>query len=112
MTHTVFAKSPRSLPSDHSSGTPYPLGHYINCDNISVHYQSLLAAIIKGKDSKSFKEAMQYDGWRQSMNEEIRALEDSSTWTLEHLLPTKRALGRQWVYKTKYLSNDDVEHLK
>ena len=40
VTHTVFASSP-SLPasvSDHPSGTPYPLAHYIHCVNFSVHY--------------------------------------------------------------------------
>ena len=46
------------------------------------------------------------------MKEEIQALEDNGTWTLEHLPPRKRALGSRWVYKTKYLSNGDIERLK
>ncbi|XP_021747722.1 uncharacterized protein LOC110713581 [Chenopodium quinoa] len=32
--------------------------------------------------------------------------------TLEHLPQGKKALGSQWVYKTKFLSNSDVECLK
>ena len=114
VTHTVFANGPSSDSprSNHSSGTPYPLAHYINCDNFSVNYRRFLAAIIKGKEPKSFKEAMKSDEWRRSIKDEIRALEDNDTWTLEHLPPGKRALGSQWVYKTKYLSNGDVERLK
>ena len=114
VTHTVFANSTSSSSSssDLSQGTPYPLAHYINCDNYSVNYRRFLAAVIKGNDPKSFKEAMKYDGWRQSMKEEIQALEDNGTWTLEHLPPGKRALGSRWVYKTKYLSNGDIERLK
>ena len=46
------------------------------------------------------------------MKEEIQALEDNGTWTLEQLPTHKRALGSQWVYKTKLLSNGEVERLK
>lgn len=46
------------------------------------------------------------------MQEEIRALEDNDTWTLDPLTPGKRTLGCQWVYKTKYLSNGNIERLK
>ena len=46
------------------------------------------------------------------MQDEIRALENSVTWTLEPLPPGKRALGSQWVYGTKFVSNGEVERLK
>lgn len=114
VTHTVFASSP-SLPasvSDHPSGTPYPLAHYIHCDNFSVNYRKFVAAVVSNNDPKSFKEAMRYEGWRQSMKEEIRALENNGTWTLELLPPGKKALGSQWVYRTKFLSNGEIERLK
>ncbi|XP_056697734.1 uncharacterized protein [Spinacia oleracea] len=71
-----------------------------------------LATIISCKDPKSFKEAMQCDSWRKPMKEEIQALEDNGTWTLEQLPPGKRALGSQWVYRTKYFSSGDIERLK
>ncbi|XP_021754490.1 uncharacterized protein LOC110719813 [Chenopodium quinoa] len=71
-----------------------------------------LAAIISGQDPKSFKEAMKHEGWKKSMQEEIRALEDNETWTLEELPPRKRALGSQRVLRTKFLSYGDVERLK
>ncbi|RVW25775.1 Retrovirus-related Pol polyprotein from transposon RE2 [Vitis vinifera] len=51
-------------------------------------------------------------GWQKSMHEEIRALEENGTWTLEPLPKGKRALGSQWVYRTKYFSNGDIERLK
>ena len=55
---------------------------------------------------------MKYDGWGQSMKEEIRALENNVTWTLEPLPRGKRALGSRWVYSLKFLSNGEVERLK
>ncbi|RVX22042.1 Retrovirus-related Pol polyprotein from transposon RE2 [Vitis vinifera] len=114
VTHTVVAESPSpATPSpQHPSGTPYPIAHYINCDNFSVHYRKFLATIISSNDPKSFKEAMKDVGWQKSMHEEIRALEKNGTWTLEPLPKGKRALGSQWVYRTKYFSNGDIERLK
>ncbi|RVW41167.1 Retrovirus-related Pol polyprotein from transposon RE2 [Vitis vinifera] len=114
VTHTVVAESPSpATPSpQHPSGTPYPIAHYINCDNFFVHYRKFLATIISSNDPKSFKEAMKDVGWQKSMHEEIRALEENGTWTLEPLPKGKRALGSQWVYRTKYFSNGDIERLK
>ncbi|XP_021714729.1 uncharacterized protein LOC110682706 [Chenopodium quinoa] len=97
VTHTIVAESP-STPtpiSQHKSGTPYPIAYSINYDNLSIKYRHFLAAIISGNDPKSYKEAMRHDGWRTSMQEEIRALEDNGTWILEELPPGKRALGSQ-----------------
>ncbi|KAL6331602.1 hypothetical protein AAG906_011542 [Vitis piasezkii] len=68
--------------------------------------------IISSNDPKSFKEAMKDVGWQKSMHEEIRALEENGTWTLEPLPNGKRALGSRWVYVTKYFSNGDIERLK
>ena len=81
VTQTIFASSP-SLPApvaDHSSGTSYPFTHYIHCDNFSINYRKFIAAIVSNNDPKSFKKAMKYDGWRQSMKEEIRVLKNNVT---------------------------------
>ncbi|RVW45682.1 Retrovirus-related Pol polyprotein from transposon RE2 [Vitis vinifera] len=83
VTHTVVAESP-------SPATPSPQHP---------------SAIISSNDPKSFKEAMKDVGWQKSMHEEIWALEENGTWTLEPLPKGKRALGSQWVYRTKYFSN-------
>ncbi|RVW83549.1 Retrovirus-related Pol polyprotein from transposon RE2 [Vitis vinifera] len=93
VTHTVVAESP-------SPATPSP------------QHPQFLAAIISSNDPKSFKEAVKDVGWQKPMHEEIRALEENGTWTLEPLPKGKRALGSQWVYKTKYFSNGDIERLK
>ena len=48
VTHTVFANSPSlsSPVSSHPSGTPYPLTHYIHCDNFSNNYRKFIAAVV------------------------------------------------------------------
>lgn len=46
------------------------------------------------------------------MQQEIRALEDNETWTMEPLPPGKKALGNKWVYKIKYTFDGSIERRK
>lgn len=113
VTHTTAVQSPSlATPLPQSSGKPYPIIHYINCGNFSPRYQNFIAAVTAGTEPRSFKEAIKHEGWKASMHNEIRALEDNGTWTLEPLPVGKKLLGSQWVYKIKYLSNGEVERLK
>ncbi|CAH9084911.1 unnamed protein product [Cuscuta europaea] len=95
VTHTVASKSPFPLSSTSqlSSGTPFPLAHYINCDNFSKRHREFLAAVTTGIEPRTFAEAMKDAGWRQAMQSEIAALEDNSTWDLVPLPLGKHALG-------------------
>ena len=103
MTHHVQQLSPSSCspPSSSSSGTPYPLVHFVNYDKFFVWL-----------NLKAFFEAMKDSGWRDAMQKEIGALEDNGTWVMESLPPVKKALGSKWVYKIKYHSDGSVERLK
>ena len=115
VTHTILQKSPSSSTDSsngHPSGTPYPIAHYVNCNSYSLCYRNFIAAVLSGKEPRSFKEAMRDEGWRRSMQNEIRALENNDTWTMEDLPSGKKALGSQWVYRIKYKSNGSIERLK
>lgn len=46
------------------------------------------------------------------MKEEVKALEDNNTWTLEHLPLGKRPIGCMWVYKVKFNSDGTVYKYK
>lgn len=46
------------------------------------------------------------------MKNEVKALEDNGTWTLEDLTKGKRAIGSKWVYKIKYKPNGEIERYK
>lgn len=114
VSHTVTTMSPPPVTPtpQRSSGTPYPIAHYINCDNFSVKHRRFLAALTTGQEPNSFKEAMKDAGWKEAMQKEIHALEENGTWTMEYLPPGKRALGSQWVYKIKFHSDGTIERLK
>ena len=83
----VSPSSSTSPSSSATSGTPYPIAHYINCANYYVNYRKFLAPVVTNTEPKTFKEAMQDDRWKASMHDEIQALEDNGTWTLEPLPP-------------------------
>lgn len=70
VTHTVVASSPsHSIPSSNcSSGTPYPLTHYINCGNFSVNYRHFLAAIVISEDPKSIQRSHE-NWWLEKVDE-------------------------------------------
>ena len=55
------------------SGTPYPITHYINCAYFSANYLKFIE-VVSTTEPKSFKEAMRSNGWKESMQAEIKAL--------------------------------------
>ncbi|XP_057252225.1 retrovirus-related Pol polyprotein from transposon RE1 [Beta vulgaris subsp. vulgaris] len=95
-----------------SSGTPFPIAHYVSCDKFSMKHRHFLAAITAGTEPHSFKEAMRHPEWQQAMTNEISALEKNGTWTMEPLPAGKKALGSKWVYKIKYNSDGSIERFK
>lgn len=112
--HTVQKSSPskHSSTSSSSSGTPYPIVHFVNCDKFSVRHRTFLAAVNQGLEPRTFHEAMKDHGWREAMQKEIEALEGNGTWKMEELPPGKKALGCKWVYKIKYHADGTIERLK
>ena len=44
--------------------------------------------------------------------EEIQALKDNKTWTLEELPPSKKPISCKWVYKVKYKSDGTINILR
>ncbi|XP_074308836.1 uncharacterized protein LOC141643537 [Silene latifolia] len=65
------------------SGTPYSLVHYVNSDKFSAEHRTYLTAITSNKEPRSFKEAVNDEGWRKPMETEMNAVANNETWTLE-----------------------------
>ncbi|KAJ1685788.1 hypothetical protein LUZ63_017178 [Rhynchospora breviuscula] len=95
-----------------TSGTPYPIAHYVNCNKFSVAHRKFLAAVTAKKEPEHFGEAMKDNNWRKAMQTEIEALERNKTWSIENLPSEKKAIGCKWVYRIKYNSDGSVERYK
>ena len=115
VTHTIHKLSPSMSISPapwQSSGTPYPITHYVNCDKFSMRHRHFLAALQAEREPRNYSEAVKDERWRKAMQREIDALENDNTWIVEDLPKGKKALGCKWVYKIKYHSDGTVERLK
>ncbi|XP_026435122.1 uncharacterized protein LOC113332832 [Papaver somniferum] len=75
-------------------------------------HKNYIAALSAKSEPKNFREAMTHPGWRKSMAEEIRALEEQGTWDITELPPGKKALGSKWIYTEKYDENGTLVRLK
>ncbi|XP_021741189.1 uncharacterized protein LOC110707489 [Chenopodium quinoa] len=117
VTNTIRNISPSTLSQGSpatslSSGTVYPITHFIDSNRFSVKHRTYIAAITRGNEPKSFKEDMKHEGWRKAMADEIQALKEQGTWVLEKLPPGKKALGSKWVYKEKYDEHGNLQRFK
>nr|GEW25857.1 ribonuclease H-like domain-containing protein [Tanacetum cinerariifolium] len=63
----------------------------------------------EGNVGSSNEEASKDVNWINSMNDEMQALYENDTWELVELLFGKKAIGRKWVYRIKYMSSGEIE---
>ena len=114
VTNTIQKLSPFCSSSSltHSSGAPYSLAHYVNCEKFSLAHRVFLAAITQHQEPATYGEAVRDSKWREAMQSEIQALESNGTWIVTPLPPGKKALGCKWVYKVKHRSDGTVERFK
>lgn len=78
-----------------------------------LHYDSLspypiFVARFSDIEPKSYAQAVRDPRWVETMEVEIKALEDNQTLEVVALPPGKRAIGCKWVYKIKYKANGEV----
>jgi hypothetical protein len=52
------------------------------------------------------------DKWKETMKDEMKALERNATWDLVELPREKKIVGCKWVYKLKKDVDDKVERYK
>lgn len=48
-----------------------------------------------------FEEAIRYENWVQTTDEEIESIEKNDAWDLVDFPKDKNLIGVKWVYKTK-----------
>ena len=94
------------------SSTVHPLAHFISYDNFCNNHKAFLTAITINNEPKHFKQAVKDIRWIEAMKQEIQALEENETWSLNELPEGKQAIDSKWVCKIKYKPNGDVERYK
>ncbi|CAL9239421.1 unnamed protein product [Arabidopsis halleri] len=104
VTSLIYTPSP--------SETPYPIDNFLSSSQFSDKYQAYLFAITSGVEPQHYNEAVLDENWRFAVKDEIEALEENGTWTVEDLPPDKKAIGCKWVFRLKYNADGSLERHK
>lgn len=109
---TSRSLSTQSPTPQQESNVLYPIAYYANCNKFSLHHRRFHASVTIEKETMTFVEAVKDSRWRSVMQEEIKALEDSNTWTVCPFPMDKKELGCKRVYKIKYHLDGTIERFK
>lgn len=85
--------------------------NYVSDENFSEAHKAFLAAVIKGVEPRIYKEIVQLKVWRDSMKDEMDALERNKTFSIVDLPPGKEAIDNMWLYKYKYGPNGEIKDI-
>lgn len=63
-------------------------------------------------EPRPVKAALQHDGWRKAMFDELDASHQNLTWTLVSRDSHMNVIGLKWVFKAKLKADDTLHRLK
>lgn len=78
----------------------------------STIYSCAVNASVVVKEPYSYNQAICDPPWVEAMSKELKSLKSNNTWTLMPLPPNKKVVGCRWVYRVKYLSNEEIDKFK
>nr|CAD1832706.1 unnamed protein product [Ananas comosus var. bracteatus] len=68
--------------------------------------------VLMAAEPVCFEEACDKQEWKNTMHEEIAAIEKNQTWELVDMPKEKEAIGVKWVYRVKYDADGKVKKYK
>ncbi|KAG7557929.1 Integrase catalytic core [Arabidopsis suecica] len=92
--------------------SPEKLGPGLRKKNPPVKLADYVTMLLHQPHPSFYKDAILDEKWRDAVQDEIVALEDNGTWTVETLPKGKKALGCKWVFKLKYHADGTLERHK
>ncbi|XP_068309849.1 uncharacterized protein [Pyrus communis] len=90
----------------------HPLSHYVSYHKMSPKHTDFMCTISEHVEPQSFQEANQSPVWQQTMQDELHALDQHKTWSIETLPKGKKTVGCRWIYKVKFNSDGSIERHK
>ncbi|KAB2617910.1 hypothetical protein D8674_013779 [Pyrus ussuriensis x Pyrus communis] len=76
----------------------HPLSNYVSYHKLSPKHTAFLSN--------------QSPVWQQAMQDELQALDQHKTWSIETLHKGKKTVGCKWIYKVKFNSDGSIERHK
>ncbi|KAM2621688.1 hypothetical protein TB2_026408 [Malus domestica] len=90
----------------------YPIGQMVYHSKTSPSHAAFVTKLSQHSEPRSFEEANQSPIWRCAMLEELKALEETKTWSIVSLPKDQRVVGARWIYKTKFNSDGTIQRHK
>ena len=70
------------------------------------------SCLLRKKEPKIVKDALEDDDWWKSMEEEIEQIEKNKTWSLVPRPNDKKLIGTKWVFRNKLDENGEIKRIK
>ena len=90
----------------------HPISSFVSYNHLSSFSCSFIASLDFVSLPNTVHEALSHPDWRNTMVDEIKALDDNGMWDLVPLPTSKKAIGCRWVFVVKFNSNGSVARLK
>lgn len=95
-----------------SSTVSYPISDYVSYNNLSPSHCAFALSIASHTEPTTYAEASKFTCWKQAMQAEISALENTGTWKLVDLPPNVKPIGCKWIYKIKHHADGSIERYR
>lgn len=91
---------------------PHHFGQYVNYDAFTPSHRNFLLHVVVEYEPTFYHQAVKYPHWRPAMDEEIKVMERTNTWSVVPLPLGHHAIGSKWVYRVKYKIDGSVDRYK
>ena len=89
-----------------NSKSEYPINNYVSYHRLSKESMPFVNQLFVVSIPNNVQESLKYPKWRETMNEEMKALKKNSTWEVVDLLEDR------WVFTIKYKVDGTIEQCK
>ena len=103
---------PMALRKGTWSCTQHPISKFVACSHLSSFVQVLVTNLTIVEVPKTIQEALSIPEWRNTVREEMLALEKNRTWDVVEMSEEKSPIGYKWVFTIKYKSDRSIERYK
>jgi len=108
-----------TFPSSHTSASHankitniYPLSNFLSHHNLSNSQHIFAMSLVSQTEPKSYIEVVKFDCWKQAMQLELNALDQTGSWQVVDLPSHVKPTGCKWVYMIKYNADGSIERYK
>lgn len=81
----------------HLSYSKYPISDYLSYANLSYAHSCFNLSLQTHHEPKTLTEANKHDCWKKAMQDELNALDKTSTWIVVDLPPNAKPIGYKWI---------------